>query len=304
MTVISELKRESGFFSTFFFTMNHFIYCKKNEITFKLQSNEWFYKSEKGWEDYFVPVDLQFSDTNNEETIIASHGKVLCKYPIYEYKNILFDIYTYNQRTKDKIHETKTRLGLSEYGSIFIRRGEKLIFESKLYETHKYIEMLLDKYPTCKHVFLQTDDYNCFIELQDYIKDKKLDIKVSTLCHEDMRGVYLSDNLVNQGTNISRNQHYIQKIHREPRQTLAVANMNPTQIYDHTMDMIVGLDIVFNSEYCITDYQSNVSRFIKLAHKNFDNVFDMDGFELDLNCEICPSYPESVYTNPDNWRHT
>jgi len=60
--------------------------------------------------------------------------------------------------------------------------------------------------------------------------------------------------------------------------------------------MIIGLDIVFNSNICVTEYQSNVSRFIKLAHKNFDNVYNiMDpNNDIDINKKICLAHSGSM----------
>jgi len=51
--------------------------------------------------------------------------------------------------------------------------------------------------------------------------------------------------------------------------------MNKDEILEHTLNMIIGIDIVLKSKYCVTDYQSNVSRFIKIAHNNFNNVFSI-----------------------------
>ena len=44
--------------------------------------------------------------------------------------------------------------------------------------------------------------------------------------------------------------------------------MTKEQKYNHTAKMIIGIDIVLNSELCICEFSSNVSRFIKLAHKD------------------------------------
>ena len=56
--IISILDKTSGFFSMFFFTINHYIYCIKNNINFKLDTSNWLFKFEKGWEDYFESIDI------------------------------------------------------------------------------------------------------------------------------------------------------------------------------------------------------------------------------------------------------
>lgn len=72
-----------------------------------------------------------------------------------------------------------------------------------------------------------------------------------------------------------------------------IHEMNNEEIYKHVMDMLIGIDIVLNSKYCITDYQSNVGRFIKLAHNNSNNVTNVLDRYNDIDYEIttCPAWP-------------
>jgi len=71
-----------------------------------------------------------------------------------------------------------------------------------------------------------------------------------------------------------------------------INQMNNEEIYNHTLDMIVGIDMVLNSSLVITDYSSNVARFIKLKHENSDCVYDVISQTnyIDYNKIICPSY--------------
>jgi hypothetical protein len=303
--IISRIDSSAGFFSQFFFTLNHYIFCKKNKILFLIESTTWLFTYLKGWEDYFIPPE---NIENGESSInkIVGFFDILEEYPIYDYKNNIMDLYTYNSDTKNKIEKTKSELGLDarEYGSIFIRRGDKLFGESKLLHSSMYIDMLLLKYPECKIVYLQTDDYTCFEELYDYIQNKNLNIKLLTLCEKNSRGALISRKSTSIKTNIKKNNSYIHKIKDSLQNTTEVINMNPEQKYNHTMDMIIGVDIVLNSKICVCDYQSNVSRFIKLAHKDYDAVFDVTGIEIDLNKKLCPSYIESVYEDANTFIHS
>jgi hypothetical protein len=72
----SELNNSAGFYSALFFTMNHYLYCKKHKINFEIKSDHWLFKSKDGWTDYFEPISLNYYKecTNKEE---YSHGKVL-----------------------------------------------------------------------------------------------------------------------------------------------------------------------------------------------------------------------------------
>jgi len=54
--------------------------------------------------------------------------------------------------------------------------------------------------------------------------------------------------------------------------------------------MIIGIDFCLKSNICVCDYQSNVSRFIKLAHSNPVHVYDVLNQEIDYNKLICPAF--------------
>lgn len=69
-----------------------------------------------------------------------------------------------------------------------------------------------------------------------------------------------------------------------------VDKFNSEQIYEHTVEMLIGIDIVINSNKCVLDYESNVSRFIKIAHNNSDFVFDINGKNIDMNSVCFPAY--------------
>ena len=290
--IIFKYCKRCGFFSDFFFLMNFYIYCKKNNKNFVIDSNEWIYSSKLGWEDYFSNINIIHENSSSVDEIIKYPGSDFFEeYPIYEYKKYLWDIYKYNDNTKNIILEKSKELNIlnTKYGGIHIRRGDKLHSESKLFDSTMYLKLLLSKYPECQKIFLQTDDYTCYEELIDYIKNNELNIEIITLCNENSRGVVVYDYDF-ENPQIIENKEYIDKIIDILKNTKTVINMNSEEIYNHTIDLIVGLYIIFNSEICVLDYQSNVSRFIKLAHKNYENVFDITKVDVDLNYKICPTY--------------
>ena len=164
-------------------------------------------------------------------------------------------------------------------------------------DEYKYIELLLNKNQNCKIIFLQTDDYNCFINLQNYIKEKNLNIIIYTLCDKNSSGAVIHNsqkNILNNVVNSenSENKKYLTTIIDKLNNTKAVEDMNDSEIYKHTIDMIIGIDIILTSNICITDYQSNVSRFIKLTHKYPENVYDIMSSSNNINYEkkVCPAY--------------
>lgn len=287
---ISVLNDSAGFYSQFFFTLNHYIYCKKNNKNFSINSDKWLFKSKIGWNDYFKPTELKYYEGREEKHY--SHNNVIEDYSISEYKENIPNIYIYNEKTINEINKMKSFFNLidKQYDSIFIRRGDKLIEESEYIDENKYIELLLNKNPYCNKIFVQTDDYNCYLNLKKYIDTKKLNIEIYTLCDKNMVGVIVKDDQKELLKTTTKNSEYLNKIKDDLSKTKSVEKMNSDEKYKHVIDMVGGIDIVCNSNICITDYQSNVSRFIKLYHNNSNNVYDINNTTIDYSKKICPAY--------------
>lgn len=297
MPIISVMNNIAGFYSMFFFTMNHYIYCKKNHVSFQLDTKSWLFKYKNGWTDYFEPID--FTETEqNETTVIYSHNAEIEKFPIWEYRKFLLnEIYIYNDQVKTKIEETIARLGLikGEYDSIFIRRGDKLFSESSFYPTEKYMELVIQKNPQCKIIFIQTDDYNCVLDAEKYIQENNLSIQIMTLCNPMTKGMVILKKILDTENVEGRNENhkeYLNSIKTGLAEMKSVDNMNPDEIYQHTLEMLVGIDIVLHSNICILDGQSNVSRFICITHDHLENVFDFrfPNDHFDMNRTTCPAW--------------
>ena len=274
--ITSILDKSAGFFSVFFFTLNHYIFCKKNKVSFEIDSNEWLFKYKYGWTDYFKECELKY-DTNFIHHRLK-HCQTADNFALHEYIKIIEEIYIYNDNVSNEIEKVKTELNLQKgtYDSIFIRRGDKLISESVYIHIKSYIVLLLKYNPNCNTIFIQTDDYRAYLELKEYINNHQLNIKVITLCDPNLQGIVVFD-----------------PKHREQLHTTTklVTEKTPDEIYKHTLDMLIGIDILRNSNICVCDYQSNVSRFIKLSHNNPSNVYDAMYFtEIDYNRIECPAF--------------
>jgi hypothetical protein len=302
--IISAMDKWSGgFFSQFFFNMNHYLTAKTHGFSFHLDTDHWLFKYKSGWTDYFLPIDVFIEPP--EKFHRAMHSHVLGSYSLQQYRDVIGEMYQYNETMNQLILEKKRELGLIDrpYDSIFIRRGDKLTWESKYIHTEDYLDLLLKRSPECSCIFVQTDDYNSVLDLKRIIEERGLSIEVLTLCQEDQRGVIVFQHNLQNNRGIdnledavadksSLNNEYLNTIIHDLRNTKPVDQMTPDEIYEHTITMLIGIDIVLQSGYCICDYQSNVSRFIKLAHPNLDHVIDImapDG-ELDMSVLICPSY--------------
>lgn len=295
-SVITNLGKEAGFYSMFFFLANHVIYCKENNFSYKIKSDKWLFKYKDGWIDYFEPYELIGNNTFYD--IIKGHTAVLGNYSINEYRNIIPEIYKYNKRTKKRILKITKGVDLlnKEYNSIFIRRGDKLISgESKYYNAEIYLKLLLLKAPDTQIVYVQTEDYSAIDELNNYIEQNRLNITIKTLCTKGQSGTIVFNVFKNDLTNndnFGKNTDYIKSTASAMKQSKPVESMNADEIYDHTITMICGIELVRMSKICVCDYESNVARFIKLIHQNPTNVFNINDASNDINYGkiICPAY--------------
>ena len=293
--VVSILSKSAGFYSQFFFVINHYLYAKKYNYTFFLKTDDWLFKYIKGWEDYFLNIDISSGIDTDEN---YGHHQDKDEFTITEYKNAIKEMYRYNDDVKNKINEIKQNLSLKDnYDAIFIRRGDKLVWESVYISTESYIKELLLKNPECHTIFVQTDDYNCYLDVKKYVEINNLKIDVVTLCKEQYKGgmVVYSTNvqwLNGALTNNENNKEYISTVIDSLEINKPVGQFNNYEIYEHTIEMLIGIDIVLSANIVICDYSSNVSRFIKLANKNSDNVFDVNHSNQDINWNntICPAY--------------
>ena len=289
----SHLGKESGFFSMLFFTFNHALYAESNYLNYRINTDSWMYKFEDGWTDYFEPYEI-----NHHIQIFhvnKSYPNVLTDYSISEYKRIIPLIYRYNQTTKDYIRNIKSQLNLTDgaYDSIFVRRGDKIISgESEYNGPEKHIDLLVSKNPSCKVVYVQTDDYGVIEEMQVHISKKQIQLEVKTMCKESQRGTIVFSNYKEMDNYKSKDTDYIKKNKEALLATKSVDEMNPSEIYDHTLTMIAGLELVCKSNICILDYESNVGRFIKLFHNNPANVFNLldPTNDIDYKKMICPAF--------------
>lgn len=297
--IISRLNKYSGFFSMFFFFVNHYIHAKKNNWDFQLNCDDWLFKAFNGWEDYFENIEIVRNLENEPRKITAELNKTFIEYSIEEYKNVLPEIYRYNDRIKALIEKRKKNLKLKKYNysAIFIRRGDKLLSESSYIHGEVYLKKLLELNPSCKTVYLQTDDYTCFNEINDYIKKEKLNIKLLTMCEENCKGIiafsYHKNSIINEENySIDKNVEYLKNNKESFADSKPVDQMNREEIYLHTIKMIIGIELVLQSNLVVTDYSSNVARFIKLMHADGDCVYDVitDTNELDYEKVICPSW--------------
>jgi hypothetical protein len=280
--ITSVIDRQAGFFSTLFFAINNYLFAINNNLNFKLDTSNWVFRSKLGWEDYFLNIDILDKAEPSSENIILSDFVYSGIYNLHDYRIGIQKIYKYNDNVKNMIENKKKELNLPDnYCSIFIRRGDKLFEESLYISSYIYIKNLLIINPNCNTIFLQTDDYNCYLDILEYIKINNLNIKVVCLCKEKYKGGMV---IFNECDKIERsvNKDYLCNYEIHLKNNKPINELNSEEMFEHVTDMIIGIDIILNSSLVVCEYSSNVARFIKLAHKNPKCVFNINS----LNCDI------------------
>lgn len=140
---------------------------------------------------------------------------------------------------------------------------------------------------------MQTDDYNVITELREYILERSLILEVLTLCSEATRGFvtfsHYKQELLSLKT-LPQNADYVKTL--DYSNTKPVDQLSPAEMYDHTMNMLIGVELCRQSQFCVTDYESNVGRFIKLSMDD-DKVTSAIDSELprpNYDMLMCPGY--------------
>jgi hypothetical protein len=288
--LIYFLQKNAGFFSEIFFMINYYLICKRNNWEFGINTSNWLFKYEKGWYDYFNSL----YEFNIDKPFYLAPNRIpeeidFCEnidFTIKDYQNACAEIFKLNDKLQIIFNDKINDLKLDNYHSIFIRRGDKMIQESIYIPTSKYIDLLLEK-DIVKTIFIQTDDYNVYLEAKEYIKSLELNIQIITTCPQSKKGVHMFG-VNTKGSNISKeNDIYIKN---QDSNTKPIIQYSNEEIYDHTIEMLIGLEICKHSKYLALDMQSNVSRYLLLSHNNINNVLDIQNTIIDLNKPIlCPS---------------
>lgn len=327
--------KDAGFFSSLFFMINHYLYAKINKRPFRLNTENWLFKSEKGWTDYFLPIDfdplIPVSSGKIQEQEIHGHAQLLANYPMILYRTIIPEIYRLNPTVLAEIEKARITFdqfrenspirqllqspppnpGSQDYGALFIRRGDKLIEESILITAEHYLTYLIEIYPTVQTVFVQTDDYNVFLELLTYQAQTPTiqHIQLYTLCKPHLKGgMVITKHYYDycrspafeteiQKIRLAQNREYLLNHQENLKAFVPLEMQTPDEIREHTTDMLVGIDFLLKSKVCVTDYLSNVTRFIKFAHPNIDAVYDVLRHTNQFNMHIvgCPAYAMNFY---------
>jgi hypothetical protein len=275
--------------------VGYYLLAKKYSLDFYFHDDGFMYRHTEGWHDYFDSLSIydpskQYNnrldfDINNNSQI--SMFNIFLKdnfFTLNENKEALTRITKLNTRMKALLEESLKNLNLEvgQFDSIFIRRGCKMFSESTYYDSEVYIDKLIEKGSST--VYVQTDDYSAFEELEEIIKNKYQNrIRICTLCPKTKRGtvtnityknIVLSDPTRITDRVTEKNINYIQSFKKNLIKS--VEEFTSEEMKVHTEEMIIGLELCCLSRYLVMDIQSNVSRYLYMKHNNINNVISVD----------------------------
>jgi hypothetical protein len=102
--IISILDSSAGFYSQLFFLLNHYLYAEEKKLKFIIDSSNWLFKFNKGWNDYFITFNADnIVDKNNSNKY--KHGNVIKDYKIKDYIKSIKDITPNDYRTYNYWYE-------------------------------------------------------------------------------------------------------------------------------------------------------------------------------------------------------
>jgi hypothetical protein len=244
----------AGFFCMFFIMCNAYIASKKMGSKFYINDSKWSYKFDIGWHDYFTTLNVApfIPKLVNALQIECDHERFYKPdFPLQEYVNCIHELFVLKPHLTSRVNALVQKLP-SDFIAIFVRRGDKLIEETKYIPFSDILKHI--PYSESSTFFIQTDDYGVIEEAKTLLHD----IKIFSTVSQTKRGSF----------------HNIQR----PLQ----------KIREETEEMLVGLSVCLRSSSCWTDDTSNVGRFLKLSNPNV-HIYPED-YDVDLSYVMCPAW--------------
>lgn len=243
-----DFENENGFFCVFFFFLESYIYCTRNKLPLYIKDDKWKFLHSKGLDDYFLLNSNVIKKYNlldkNLPTHRFGHMKTKkIKANLNDYRKASHDLYRINP-------DILTDYNLPhEYNSIFIRGGDKLLYEAKHISIEKYIDKLLSIDSLTKNLFVHSDDNLYVQQIKDYVLSKQLDIQIFSITTPASNGGAVVMKRLNYG----------------PCSDIkSVDDMDNNEVKNHTLLFLNAIEIMRKSKHVICSFDTNVSRFMKI----------------------------------------
>lgn len=268
-SIVYQLNPGGGFFSTFFFLCKAYLTAKSLRIPFYVEDRGWPYTHTRGWRDYFRSLEPPPAIMLNPRRVTHITQGSEPHFQLREYVDACRDIFKLQPHLTERIKNIISRMN-GNYIAVFVRRGDKLIEESKFIP----VADILAKIPHTPDTvfFVQSDDYTVVEEFQALHPPDKI---VSTV-PPTKRGSYHARRFIDSETK----NPYKQSI-------VPLLEQSKQQIQVETEEMLVGIGVCLMAPDCWTDFTSNVGRFIKLAGRNVH--FYPHELPITMDMHLCPS---------------
>ena len=266
--IFFNLEDQSGFFSTFLFLLLTYTHLRKMGLLLCIKDDKWRFLYEKGFDDYFTLDNryvIKYSDylaetkkTHDDSTYFYHHSEVpAVSLTLNEYKLYSSELYNIRPEILDSFN---LNFLPEKYNSIFMRGGDKLLWESTQHDISLYVNFLLEKNEcNTPNVFVHSDD-NLLVEaVEKYIKDNNIDLKVFKITDQQCNGGTVTIKYYNFGN---------------CKDILCVDDMTNEQKKTHMLLMLKAIEIMRKSQNVVCSFDTNVSKFMKI---NFDcNVYSIN----------------------------
>lgn len=261
-----DLENENGFFCMFFFVLSSYIYAQKTNKLLGIISNKWKFSYENGFNDYFI-LNKTLTCVNDRNEVIGKEIFTHMKEPdmlhsLNDYRMYSKELYKIQRDIIDyrKIIELPLK-----YNSIFIRGGDKLLYEAVQHPISEYVCFLLNLNSNINNLFIHSDDNLLVERVEEYININNIKLNIFKI----------TDNTCNGGAVVMERLKY-----GACKNIKSVDSMDKNEVKTHTKRMLCAIEIMRNSENVVLSYDSNASRFMKI---NFECNVHSINHDNDLN---------------------
>ena len=268
---------QRGFYSEFSNMVNAYIFAAAKAWGFSLVSQRFLYGIDKGWEDYFARFWIE-SDGKRVEC--RGKSPMFDQIRSFDYSNVsvpemgLFPNQVFANKRKiarklyqllpsveADVNQLIAKLNLpSDYVAIHIRRGDKVgeapfrtnrktgSSEAQSFPVEAYLNRLLvEPEAEPRHIFVCTDSYAAFLELQNHARDAWRDPTIYTLASPTDKG----------------------------HSTLLLRQQFKNK-YQAVVRLLADVKICTKSRRFVGTYSSNLSRLVPLLHDQPDRCHSLD----------------------------
>lgn len=241
--VVFTLNSDIGFGSVFLHLCKAYIYSEKNGYDFYITDNNWKYKYEKGWHDYFNSLNVY--DSSQKYSTVKEYGHSnlinIPDYTLEDYHKCIKKIFVLNQNLIDLSNEFIKKIG-GDYVSIYIRRGDK-----HLENARPSVSSILEQYhikDDGKNIYIQTDDYSTVKEITKLLPT----CKIYTLTPDNSRGAIES----------------------------SVGSLIPDERKKNSEELFMSIIIFIKGVKCYSDGTSNIGRLHKIMGLEKVNLYPIN----------------------------